>query len=106
VGFDIYGAQSNSYKKTCQIVSDPGYPELPKKNGEHIRKHRMVLKLFQKDVADMIGVSECTVYNWERRGHEPEVKHIPKIIGFLGYDRLIVIEIFWEGYPILRRSRV
>jgi DNA-binding XRE family transcriptional regulator len=62
-----------------------GYPELPKKIGEHIRKHRMDLKLFQEDVANIIGVSECTVYNWEKRGHEPEIKHIPKIIKFLGY---------------------
>jgi hypothetical protein len=33
----------------------------------------------------MIGVSECTVHNWEGSGHEPEIKHMPKIIGFLGY---------------------
>ena len=33
----------------------------------------------------MIGVSECTVYNWENRGIEPGIKHMPKIIEFLGY---------------------
>lgn len=45
----------------------------------------MDLKLFQKDVADMIGVLECTVYNWESRGNEPGIKYMPKIIEFLGY---------------------
>ncbi len=40
--------------------------------------------LFQREVAARIGVSEASVYNWER-GAEPELVHIPKIIKFLGY---------------------
>lgn len=32
----------------------------------------------------MIGVTESTVWNWEH-GTEPELRHIPKIIEFLGY---------------------
>jgi transcriptional regulator with XRE-family HTH domain len=32
----------------------------------------------------MIGVTESTIWNWEH-GIEPELKHIPKIIEFLGY---------------------
>jgi hypothetical protein len=39
----------------------------------------MDLKLFPKDVADIIGVSECTVCNWDNRGHEPEIKYMPKL---------------------------
>jgi transcriptional regulator with XRE-family HTH domain len=44
----------------------------------------MDLGLFQREVADKIGVSEASVYNWER-GIEPELVHMPKIIEFLGY---------------------
>lgn len=32
----------------------------------------------------MIGVTESTVWNWEH-GREPELRHMPKIIEFLGY---------------------
>lgn len=44
----------------------------------------MDLGLFQREVAETIGVSEATVYSWER-GIESELIHIPKIIAFLGY---------------------
>ncbi len=62
-----------------------GYPESPKKIGEHIRKRRMDLKLFQRDVARIIGVTECTINNWENAEIKPETKYIPRIIDFLGY---------------------
>jgi transcriptional regulator with XRE-family HTH domain len=45
----------------------------------------MDLNLFQKDVAEIVGVSEATVCNWEKNGTQPEVEHMPKIIHFLGY---------------------
>ena len=45
----------------------------------------MDLKLRQKDVAGIIGVTECTIYNWENGMREPEAKYIPLIIDFLGY---------------------
>jgi hypothetical protein len=32
----------------------------------------------------MIGVTESTVWNWEH-GTEPELRHMPKVIEFLGY---------------------
>ncbi len=44
----------------------------------------MDLGLFQRQVAVRIGVSEATVYGWER-GTEPELVHIPKIIEFPWY---------------------
>ena len=43
------------------------------------------MKLFQKDVAEILGVQKCTISNWEMNYSEPEVHYIPKIIGFLGY---------------------
>ena len=67
-----------------QIQQD-GYPKSPKSIGGHIRKRRMDLRLLQRNVADMIGVSECTIYNWENDGSQPATQYIPGIIDFLGY---------------------
>jgi len=44
----------------------------------------MDLGMLQREVAAKIGVTEASVYNWER-GKEPELVHIPKVIEFLGY---------------------
>jgi DNA-binding transcriptional regulator YiaG len=50
-----------------------------------MRKRRMDLGLFQKDVATLISVSEDCVTYWENERSEPQIQHFPKIIEFLGY---------------------
>jgi transcriptional regulator with XRE-family HTH domain len=62
----------------------PGYPTNPLTIGDHIRKRRMDLGLLQREVAELIGVTESSVWNWEH-GVEPEQHYNPKIIKFLGY---------------------
>ncbi|WP_298266864.1 helix-turn-helix transcriptional regulator [Geobacter sp.] len=61
-----------------------GYPEYPLTLGEHIRKKRMDLGLLQREVAEIIGVTESSIWNWEH-GVEPVLQYNPKIINFLGY---------------------
>ncbi len=56
--------------------------------GDHMRKRRLDLKLTQKEVANVIGVDEMTIVNWELNHTEPLKKHISKIVHFLGYDSL------------------
>lgn len=46
----------------------------------------MDLRLLQSDVARRIGVSEATVWGWEADGREPEIRHVPALIAFLGRD--------------------
>jgi len=41
------------------------YPRQIDTLGDHIRKGRFELGLFQRDMAEKIGVSEATIYNWE-----------------------------------------
>jgi len=65
-------------------LPDPGYPEHPITVGEHIRKKRMDLGLLQREVAEIIGVTESSIWNWEH-GTEPELQFNPSIIKFLGY---------------------
>ncbi len=61
------------------------YPENPVTIGDHIRKKRMDLKLLQKDVGVILGVTECSITNWEKNRSIPQINFFPKIIAFLGY---------------------
>jgi transcriptional regulator with XRE-family HTH domain len=61
------------------------YPERLVTLGDHIRKRRLDLGLFQKDAAAAIGVDTCTVTNWEKGRSEPGLRFIPRITAFLGY---------------------
>jgi len=54
--------------------------------GDHIRKTRLDRGLSQNEVASIIGVSDCSVYNWENNRGESEIRFIPAIIEFLGYN--------------------
>jgi len=49
-----------------------GYPTNPVTIGDHIRKRRMDLGLLQREVAEIIGVTESSIWNWEH-GTEPEL---------------------------------
>jgi DNA-binding transcriptional regulator YiaG len=50
---------------------NPKYPKNPKNFGEMIRKKRMEMRLAMREVAERLGVSETTVYNWEIRNRKP-----------------------------------
>jgi transcriptional regulator with XRE-family HTH domain len=76
---------------TCEIVlwakkppSKP-YPEELKTLGDHLRKKWLELKMLQKEVAERLGTTVCTVRNWEKNRSNPSLVFIPKIIRFLGY---------------------
>jgi DNA-binding XRE family transcriptional regulator len=64
------------------------YPKQINSLGAHIRARRVDLKLLQKQVADQIGVHELTITGWERNTTVPEVRYMPAIIQFLGYNPL------------------
>src|ERR1700738_2080530 len=54
--------------------------------GDHIRNKRLNLGLTQREAAHLIGVEQCSVYNWEKRGMKPAQRVQTAIIDFLGYD--------------------
>jgi transcriptional regulator with XRE-family HTH domain len=54
--------------------------------GDHIKKRRLELGLFQRDAARLLGVDTSTVTNWEKDRTQPRLCLIPKVIAFLGYD--------------------
>jgi len=53
--------------------------------GDHLRKRRLVLKLGQPRVANLLGTGADTVYLWENNRVKPTFRFLPKIIEFLGY---------------------
>ena len=55
----------------------------PKTIGEKLKKKRMDMGLFQKDVAKLIGVSTDTVTYWEKGRVEPSKRNMLKIKQFL-----------------------
>ena len=61
------------------------YPKALNTLGDWLRKTRLDQGLFQEEVAQILGVTEPSVTNWELGHSEPSVKHIPKIIEFIGY---------------------
>jgi DNA-binding XRE family transcriptional regulator len=56
--------------------------------GDHIRRRRLALKLLQKDVADQAGVGETSVFKWAANTSQPDLKYMPAVIQFLGYNLL------------------
>jgi transcriptional regulator with XRE-family HTH domain len=67
-------------------------PTEPRTVGDHIRKRRLGLKLLQKDVAEQLGVDKTSVFNWEASRSCPEIRYMPAIIRFLGYNPLPVAD--------------
>ncbi|MFC1491820.1 helix-turn-helix domain-containing protein [Nitrospinota bacterium] len=53
--------------------------------GDHLKKKRLTLQLFQKGGSLRLGISECTYHNWETNKTEPIISMFPRIIEFLGY---------------------
>jgi len=64
----------------------PAYPRELKTLGDHLRKRRLDLGLLQRDVAERLEVNQMTICNWETNRTSPQLRFIPRIIAFLGYD--------------------
>lgn len=62
-----------------------GYPVHPRSVGEHLRKRRLDLGLYQSQVAKQLGVDETTIVNWEKGRTHPADRYFPRIVAFLGY---------------------
>lgn len=63
---------------------DPAYPKEPHTFGERIRKARMDRGMMIKELAELVGVTEDTIINWEVRGVRPTAKvaRVREVLGF------------------------
>ncbi len=59
-------------------------PHAPGRFGEHLKKRRYDMRLWQKDVALRLGLNASTLGNWEKGKTTPAVRFMPRIIEFLG----------------------
>ncbi|MBI2998946.1 MAG: helix-turn-helix transcriptional regulator [Deltaproteobacteria bacterium] len=50
-----------------------------------MRRRRLELGLWQREVAEKIGVNPTTIYRWERNETRPPGRSMSRIIEFLGY---------------------
>lgn len=67
----------------------PGYPTELKHMGDCIRKRRMDLGLSRKELARELGTNGWTVKHWEEHLKlRVELRFMPRIIAFLGYNPL------------------
>jgi DNA-binding XRE family transcriptional regulator len=71
-----------------KLLKPRPYKEQPDTLGEHLRKRRIELGLFQKDVAQRLQVNEWTYLGWEHDRRKPSVRFWPRITSFLEYDPL------------------
>ena len=76
----------------CKIIlkaKKPCHKPYPKElitYGDHIKKKRLDLNLLQRDVAEILHVSEDTITGWEKGKSTPQTSCISRIIFFLGYS--------------------
>ena len=68
-----------------QIPPLPEFAQEPATLGDHLRRRRLELGLYQKDVAAQIGVTVSTIWNWEH-GWTVDFRYIPQILTFHGYN--------------------
>ena len=73
------------YEKSTPKPRPDGYPTDPQTIGEHLKRRRMDLGLFQAAVARQLNVSEDCLCYWENGRNEPRLYQYPVIIAFLGY---------------------
>jgi transcriptional regulator with XRE-family HTH domain len=71
---------------TLKSFKRRAYVEHPTSLGEHLKKRRLELGLFQKEVARRLGVSHFGYLGWELDRSKPVARSAPAIINFLGYD--------------------
>ncbi len=65
-----------------------GYPGQLEHLGHHLLRRRLDLGLQQKQAAEVLGTGAWNLRNWETNRHEIEIRFMPAVIAFLGYDPL------------------
>ena len=61
-------------------------PKEPKTIGEHLRKRRLELGIFQSEAARRLRVSTVTLSRWECDKVHPTWPQQPAVIAYLGFD--------------------
>ena len=90
--------------QACGAGSAVRIPTVPQTVGDHMRRRRLALKMLQKDVAEQLDVDKTSVFNWEANTSTPEIRYMPAIIRFLGYNPLALASTLAEQLVRQRTS--
>jgi transcriptional regulator with XRE-family HTH domain len=64
----------------------PGYPDVPKTLGDHLRKRRLDLGISQRALSERLRVSKRSVETWERNEVSPSRALAAAVRAFLGLE--------------------
>jgi len=95
----------NGFKVEIPLIIPP-LEELtrePVTLGDRLRRRRMELGLYQKDVAIQIGVTASTIWNWEH-GWAIRKTFVPRIVAFLGDNPIPNRRVCGKNWPGTNRS--
>jgi transcriptional regulator with XRE-family HTH domain len=109
----VYPFTNNSNsKKTVYIIATPLTIQLPRELiqepvtlGDHLRRRRLELGLYQKDVAIQIDVTTSTIWNWENGWSTIAMGCMPKVIKFLGYNPIPCPEALMERLAWYKQAK-
>ena len=73
-------------RKTLRAQKPGVEPAVLRTPGDHVKRRRLEIGLYQRDVAIQLAVSEATVHNWECGKSSPATRTIPRVVEFLGYS--------------------
>lgn len=85
--YKYYNSTETPHKIVIPLIIQPP-EELTKEPvtlGDHLRRRRLELGLYQKNVAAQIGVTTSSIWNWEH-GWSIDLRFIPRTIEFIGYN--------------------
>lgn len=82
---DIHALPFSLHERKVSKPKNIKYIENPKTIGDYIRNKRLERKLFQKDVAKILKVTDDTIINWENNRSTPQVNLMPQILKFLEF---------------------
>lgn len=88
----IVGNMLVSRNYICNIALESQYIEIMKKIGEEIRLRRKLLKIDQKTLSELAGVSINTLSKIERGESNPSINVLTKILDTLGMEIKVIIK--------------
>jgi DNA-binding XRE family transcriptional regulator len=65
-----------------------------------------MLAITQEEAAARLGVNAWTVHNWETGQRKPEIRFLPSLVDFLGYDPEPVDEGTLAGRLVAKRREL
>jgi DNA-binding XRE family transcriptional regulator len=100
------GSAHSAYKIEVQLKTNENteFLEDSISLGGHLRHRRLQLGLYQKEVAERLGVASSTIWKWEN-GWTVDLRFIPRVIKFLGYNPIPCPDDVMESWLGTNRSQ-